>query len=154
MKTRVLAENLSTPMPDSVSALLDSMQMIRDVPEYRCFAHFKYQNCVFSLPITILNPDASEDMKWKETSKLTVYRVEEDGSMARCYTSVKNGKVSFNTDHFSTYLLAEEEASASGSGTGVKSPQTGDPAGRFLWLFALSALGFWFLLRIKSKEAR
>lgn len=253
-KTRVLAENLSTPMPDSVSTLLDSVQMVKDVPEYRCFAHFKYQNCVFSLPITILNPDAPqepssnettyktedgtimrkieasgeasaevrgreelipsgtrflvspvasgswfekvmafakeqknltngrvfdmrlvdgndveihqlegyvtvtiaipEDMKRKENSKLTVYRVEEDGTMVKCYTSVKDGKVSFNTNHFSTYLLAEEEASASGSGTGVKSPQTGDTAGRFLWLFALSAFGLWFLFQVKSKEAR
>ena len=48
---------------------------------------------------------------------LTVYRLEEDGTLTKCETTVKDGKVTFLTNHFSTYVLMESS---------VKSAQTSD----------------------------
>lgn len=39
---------------------------------------------------------------------VVVYRLNEDGTLTKCKTTVKDGMVSFQTDHFSTYLLVEE----------------------------------------------
>lgn len=42
-----------------------------------------------------------------ENSTLKVYRVD-NGTLVNCPASVSNGKVTFETDHFSTYIFAEE----------------------------------------------
>lgn len=49
---------------------------------------------------------------------LKVYRVEND-TLVNCPATVSNGKVTFETDHFSTYIFAEEAAA-------VTVPNTGD----------------------------
>lgn len=48
---------------------------------------------------------------------LTVYRLESNGTLTKCETSVTDGKITFKTNHFSTYILAQ---------TGVVSAQTSD----------------------------
>jgi len=51
---------------------------------------------------------------------LVVYRLETDGSLTKCDTEVDGDKVTFATNHFSTYIIAKEA---------VKSSDTGDNLG-------------------------
>lgn len=52
-----------------------------------------------------------------ENSTIKVYRVDND-TLIECPATVSNGKVTFETDHFSTYIFAEA--------TQVTAPKTGD----------------------------
>ncbi len=63
---------------------------------------------------------------------LAVYRLETDGTLTKCTAIVANGKVSFTTNHFSTYILAEEST--------VSNPQTSDNTSATLWLSTLLLL--------------
>ena len=45
-------------------------------------------------------------------NKLSVYRLEADGTLTKCESVVNNGMVTFYTNHFSTYIFAEEAAGA------------------------------------------
>ncbi len=59
---------------------------------------------------------------------LAVYRVEEDGSLTHCQSAVKNGMLTFATNHFSTYIIVQNAVETS--------PKTGEEQGSFLgWLF-------------------
>lgn len=49
---------------------------------------------------------------------IVVYRLEDDGRLTRCQTTVENGVITFLTNHFSTYIVVEEDA--------IASPKTGD----------------------------
>ncbi len=49
---------------------------------------------------------------------IAVYRLEDDGRLTRCQTTVENGVITFLTNHFSTYIVVEEDA--------IASPKTGD----------------------------
>ena len=40
---------------------------------------------------------------------ITAYRVNSDGSLTKCDTEVKDGVITFKTNHFSTYIFALEE---------------------------------------------
>ena len=41
-------------------------------------------------------------------ASITVYRLEEDGSLTKCATAVKDGYVTFSTNHFSTFVFVQE----------------------------------------------
>lgn len=41
---------------------------------------------------------------------VVVYRVEDDGTLTKCDTTVSNGKITFQTNHFSTYIFAVVDA--------------------------------------------
>ena len=43
-----------------------------------------------------------------DTSKIVVYRIAEDGTKTKYDTTINNGYVIFETDHFSNYVVAEE----------------------------------------------
>lgn len=43
-----------------------------------------------------------------DTSKIVVYRIAEDGTKTKYDTTINNGYVTFETDHFSNYVVAEE----------------------------------------------
>ena len=54
-----------------------------------------------------------------------VYRLEDDGTLTKCASDVVDGKLSFSTNHFSTYIFVEEPvvvadvpAENNGNGTG------------------------------------
>lgn len=49
---------------------------------------------------------------------IAVYRLEDNGSLTRCQTMIENGVITFLTNHFSTYIIVEEDA--------IASPKTGD----------------------------
>ena len=45
-----------------------------------------------------------------DTSKIVVYRVADDGTKTKYDTTIKEGYITFETDHFSNYVVAEEKA--------------------------------------------
>ena len=50
-----------------------------------------------------------EGLEVSADKTIVAYRVNDDGTLVRCNTTVENGKVIFETDHFSKYVFAEEE---------------------------------------------
>jgi cobalamin biosynthesis Mg chelatase CobN len=68
---------------------------------------------------------------------IVVYRVEDNGSLTKCDTTVANGTVTFSTNHFSTYIFAVTDASKATSAT---SPKTGETSAMpILFAAALAA---------------
>ena len=57
------------------------------------------------------------------TTTIAVYRLEDDGTLTKCTSTVVDGKLSFSTDHFSTYVFVEEPVAAQ-----VEPEQKSDPA--------------------------
>lgn len=53
---------------------------------------------------------------------LVVYRLEADGTLTKCDTNVENGYITFATNHFSTYIIAEQSLVKEQ----ISSPKTGD----------------------------
>ena len=93
---------------------------------------------------------------------LVVYRMEDNGTLTELKTSVENGKVSFETNHFSTYIVAEKAAVAEETTTvaaaketttaKTNSPKTGDAAPvAALMVVALGACGA--VIASKKKNA-
>lgn len=95
-----------------------------------------------------------------DTSRLVIYRFEEDGSKTEYQVAVLNGYATFETDHFSTYVLGEkleasdekqdktdsniEESTTENNDT--KLPQTGEETNTFVsWLSMLVILGIFWL---------
>lgn len=75
------------------------------------------------------------DLSIGEGQTLVVYRMEDDGSLTRLSTTVADGKVTFITNHFSTYIFAVQNTSAI-------APTTGDTnANRILLAMLLLVLG-------------
>lgn len=69
-----------------------------------------------------------------DASKVAVYRLSTDGkSFTKLLSSVYGGKVTFETDHFSTYMIVQESAEA----VAVKAPVTGDNSPLALLVFVL-----------------
>ena len=85
-----------------------------------------------------------------DASRLIVYRIEENGDKTEFPVTVENGYSTFETDHFSTYVLGEkteltEEIGAATEKKDDKLPQTGEKTNTFArWLSIAVALGiFW-----------
>ena len=57
------------------------------------------------------------------TTTIAVYRLEDDGTLTKCTSTVVDGKLSFSTDHFSTYVFVEEPVAAQ-----AEPEQKSDPA--------------------------
>lgn len=95
-----------------------------------------------------------------DASRLVVYRFEEDGTKTEYQVTVANGFATFETDHFSTYILGEtskisnetqnsadknvEETTTENNDT--KLPQAGEDTNPFArWLSIVIALGIIWL---------
>lgn len=95
-----------------------------------------------------------------DDSRLIVYRLEEDGTKTEYQVTVVNGYATFETDHFSTYVLGEkselsdetqdktapniEESTPENNDT--KLPQTGEENNAFArWLSIAISLGIFWL---------
>lgn len=75
---------------------------------------------------------------------ITVYRLEDDGSLTRCQTTVENGVITFITNHFSTYIIVEEDA--------VYPPKTGDDSYmNFIVWMMVSIIGLGVAVIAKKK---
>lgn len=60
-----------------------------------------------------------------DTSKIIVYRIAEDGAKTKYDTTINNGYVTFETNHFSNYVVAEEITTTNnGSGTTTEPTET------------------------------
>lgn len=70
----------------------------------------------------------------KEGKAIVVYRLEDDGTLTRCDTTVDNGVITFKTNHFSTYIVAEEDVTA------VTSPKTEDVSAGINLIFCMGIL--------------
>ncbi len=78
--------------------------------------------------------------------QIVVYRVEDDGTLTRCETSISNGMITFLTNHFSTYIIAEEAIVTT-------SPKTGEipMAGILMIVVVLAGVsGMLFVSRRKN----
>ena len=87
-----------------------------------------------------------------DISKLIIYRIEDDGAKTTYQSKVENGYATFETDHFSTYVLAETSSNETKDNTNnntgkndTKLPQTGEENNAFVgWLSITIFLGtFW-----------
>ena len=89
-----------------------------------------------------------------DASKLIVYRVEDNGNKTECPVTVANGYASFETDHFSVYILGEKTEANNDN----KLPQTGEEPNLFAeWLSIVIVLGiFWLtsMLLIEREKKR
>ena len=95
-----------------------------------------------------------------DASRLIVYRFDEDNTKTEYQVTVANGYATFETDHFSTYVLGEQEKTANETQEGTnqneetkttgenntKLPQTGEETNTFArWLTMLIILGIIWL---------
>lgn len=89
---------------------------------------------------------APEGLTIGDGKSVMVYRLEEDGTFTRCDTAIAEGKITFLTDHFSTYVFAEYSV-ASGA------PDTSDSnAGvMFAALFLLGCVAVAYVFSKKRK---
>lgn len=81
-----------------------------------------------------------EGLSVSNKQTLCVYRVDGD-KMIACETTVKDGKVYFNTNHFSTYVVAEVPVTAADTTQQTTSPKTGENMLLFLGIGA-AAIAF------------
>ena len=58
------------------------------------------------------------DLVVANDEKVVIYRVNNDGSLTKCNTKVVDGIITFETNHFSTYILAKEKAETVNTPTG------------------------------------
>lgn len=79
---------------------------------------------------------------------LTVYYVTDDGSKTELPCTIEEDVVTFETDHFSLYVLAEKENTQSA----VTSPQTGDNAYILLWLTLLAVGGCGLIITAATRK--
>ena len=83
-----------------------------------------------------------------DSEKISVYRIEEDGTYTKMESEVVDGKVTFVTDHFSTYVITEDKDTA----LNPKDPVvTGDTAPVALYVVvAFAALATLFVVSKKK----
>lgn len=89
-----------------------------------------------------------EHIQVRDGYVLVVYRVNDDGTLTNCNAVVKDGKITFTTDHFSTYIIAEQEEGS------VITPETGDntPVMGYVVLLAVAAVAIGMGLKVKKAE--
>lgn len=83
---------------------------------------------------------------------LVVYRLESDGTLTKCATTVDATTLNFKTNHFSTYVFAIEKTAAQ-SNSGMKSPRTGETNGWNMLLVVMVAFAGMGLI-YTAKRAR
>lgn len=59
-----------------------------------------------------------------DISKIVVYRISDDGTKTKYDTTIKDGYISFETDHFSNYVVAEETSQETDSTTKTQENNT------------------------------
>lgn len=86
-------------------------------------------------------------------NKIVVYRVENDNTYTKLDSKIVNGKIQAKTEHFSYYIVAEENASSSESA--INNPQTGTIISiSILIIGSLVAGGIYYYTRNKRKFIR
>lgn len=88
-------------------------------------------------------------------SKCKVYHIANDGTFTDMKATFANGKLSFDTDHFSQYAIVEGtvDSSASGAnGTQTSSPKTGDVSDMMMWTMIMLACGATIVMLRREKK--
>ena len=92
-----------------------------------------------------------------DSSRIIIYRLDESNAITEYQVTVTNGYATFETDHFSTYILGETEELSNevqnnviGTDTNendTKLPQTGEETNVFVkWLSVAIPLGIFWLV--------
>lgn len=84
--------------------------------------------------------------------RLTVYRIQEDGTKTEYTVKVEENYITFETDHFSIYVLAEKQATTN-KGEKDDTPKTGttDITNYIIAVATISAVG---IVALKKKETK
>lgn len=99
-----------------------------------------YINVVIPLP---------EGLQADNLKSIIVYRLNEDGTLTECDTTIENGKIIFSTNHFSTYIIAEKNSEM------TLSPKTGEYNLYYIaCMVGIMAIGVLLVFALKKKEAR
>lgn len=86
---------------------------------------------------------APADFKLAADEKAVVYRVEDEGTLTLCETTVVNGVIKFKTNHFSTYILAKEKTetvtppTTPASTPKTENVKTGDETNITPWMYLI-----------------
>lgn len=88
-----------------------------------------------------------------DTSKIAVYRITNNGEKIKYDVTVIDGMATFETDHFSTYVLAEEGEQATEVKQGEKdnTPKTGTETNILLYIAVCAIIGTIIIKRL-AKE--
>jgi hypothetical protein len=70
---------------------------------------------------------------------LVVYRIGDDGTMTKCDTAIADGFLTFATDHFSTFAIVEQKATATVKSSASTSPKT-DESNVDMMLYVVAAI--------------
>lgn len=116
-----------------------------------------------TITVTILIPATLDKSK-----NLVVYRMEEDGTLTELKSQVVGDKIKFDTDHFSTYVIAEKKveepttqepateatttAAAAETTTSPSSVKTGDARNVMAILAVIALAGAGFVVVSRKKE--
>lgn len=79
-----------------------------------------------------------------DTSKLVVYRISDTGNKTKYNVLIENNYATFETNHFSTYVLAEEQENVSTEtkkGEKDKTPKTGISTNMYMYIAILTIIG-------------
>ncbi len=83
----------------------------------------------------------------KDAEMVEVYRVEDDGTKTKVgKVAVKDGKITFETDHFSTYVFIEAKADV------VENPYTGDSVNMLALMLMAAVAGGTVILVTRRKK--
>ncbi len=128
----------------------DKIAGLKDVIAFRAFdislwnqAEQKIDRLTGNATITV---DMPEGLTNGNGNTVVVYRMEENGNLTPLKTTVENGKVTFETNHFSTYVFVEQKAESA--------PKTGDTlATQAVYLLLVLLLGV-AMVRFATKKTR
>lgn len=74
---------------------------------------------------------------------IAVYRLEDNGTLTHCQTTVENGMITFSTNHFSTYIVVEEDMPTA--------PKTGEDSHMLLYMMILFMSGIGLIIASKKR---
>ena len=90
-----------------------------------------------------------------DVNLIAVYRIGDDGSYTKLNSNIINGKIVFETNHFSTYVIAEENKDVVNTPS-VVSPSdvgTGDAHSIYMFILIMVMAGFTAVILMKRKRA-
>lgn len=85
-----------------------------------------------------------------------VYRMEADGNLTKIASSYTNGWMIFEAEHFSTYIVAESEATGGSDANDAHktSPKTGDESSIAMWLMLTAVCAAPLCVTVTKKRAQ
>lgn len=89
-----------------------------------------------------------------DVNLIAVYRIGDDGSYTKLNSNIVNGKIVFETNHFSTYVIAEENKDVVNTPAVTPSDvSTGDAHSIYMFILIMVMAGFTAVILMKRKRA-